>query len=389
MKVGLLGNMNNMMFALARLLRRSGVDAELMLYDEEFAHFHPSFDTYDIEYMSYTRQLSWGSGKRFLSTPARDVRDALAPYDVLVGCGLAPAYCSKVHRRLDIFIPYGGDLLLETRFRLVRPDHVPSVWAAAVAQRRGISQASVVHAPRTETFEERLQRLYGGERWFCGVPLVDAETYDPVTLRSHADQTHWSREFRRIRDDCDLVLMSAVRHFWGTTSNDPHRKGSETLFRGFKAFIDRRPEVRAKLVTLEYGRDVARSRKLVSELNIERHVAWLPQMARKDLMVGLSFADVVCAEFDVSFVESGSRYEALAAAKPLLAFRRGGSVDPDGRELYPILNANSPEAFAERIEEYVEDPAPHADSGLRGRKWYEDRVVTAAREKYLSYIGSG
>src|ERR1700722_16655794 len=103
--------MNNINFALARLLRRKGIDADVLLFDEEYEHFHPSSDSYDLEYAKYTRALGWGSGRQFLRTAGQVVRDDLSPYDVLIGCGLAPAYCCRAGRALDIFVPYGGDIV--------------------------------------------------------------------------------------------------------------------------------------------------------------------------------------------------------------------------------------------------------------------------------------
>jgi glycosyltransferase involved in cell wall biosynthesis len=389
-KVGLLGNMNNMLFAFARLLRRSGIEAELLLFDDEFPHFHPSSDSYDLGFMKFTRTLSWGSGRRFLPTARRVIRDDLSTYDILVGCGLAPAYCLKAGRQLDVFVPYGGDILVETMFRLVRPDTIPSVWAAALSQRRGISKARVIHMPYTNDFyERRLQRFSGrADRWLCGVPMVDSLTYDPATLHDSVDRTHWYHEFQQIRAANDLVLISTARHSWGRHALDQHRKGTDALLGGLSLSVRRHPRLRIVLVTLEYGDSVRRSKDLIEKFGITDRVAWFPQMARKDLMVGLSMADIVCGDFEIGWLESGTRYEALVSAKPLLAFRDDAKYAPRYEELYPMMNARSPESVADRIEEYVLNPDEHVAMGRRGRQWYERYVVQAALREYINYIDS-
>jgi glycosyltransferase involved in cell wall biosynthesis len=379
--------MNNMNFSLARLLRRRGVDASLLLFDDEFTHFHPSSDTYDLEFMRFCRSLDWGSGRRFLLASRQTIREDLSAFDVLIGCGLAPAYCLRAGRQLDVFIPYGGDLLIETTFRLVRPDAIPSVWAAVASQRRGMSRAKILHMPcANAVYEERVRR-YGGAmlRWSIGVPMVDPQIYDPSSIRTRVDRTHWYHEFMQVRSASDIVVMSTIRHSWGRDESDPHHKGTETLLRGLSLAIREHPHVKITLVTLEYGQDVQRSRSLIRDLGIAERVAWFPRMARKDLMVGMSLADIVCGEFGIGEFESGSRYEALVSAKPLLAFRDDAKYVQYDR-LYPLMNAHSPEGIRARINEYLANPAEYRVMGQQGRRWYEECVVEAALDKYLAYL---
>ena len=45
MKIGIIGNMNNSYFSLARYLRDEGYDCELLIFTDEPEHFDPSCDT--------------------------------------------------------------------------------------------------------------------------------------------------------------------------------------------------------------------------------------------------------------------------------------------------------------------------------------------------------
>ncbi|MBL9110231.1 MAG: hypothetical protein JNM74_13195, partial [Myxococcales bacterium] len=83
MKVALLGNMNNIFFATARHLRAAGVDAHLFLFDDTPAHFHPSQDSFSLEYQSYTTQLPYGTWQTFAQTPRDAILDAVRGYDFL------------------------------------------------------------------------------------------------------------------------------------------------------------------------------------------------------------------------------------------------------------------------------------------------------------------
>lgn len=391
MKVAFLGNMNNNHFAMVRFLRDRGVDAELLLYAGEIDHFHPSADTFALDYMSYTRQLAWGTSAQFNATSSRRVREDLKGYDILVGCGLAPAYCHKAGIALDIFKPYGDDIWGETFYRIVTPHLLPRVWRAAHAQRVGIAAARVVHMSKTNRlFEERLQQMRGsGERWFCGLPMVYTQQYSPDFLDRHAAKTHWAHEFAQIRRTHDLMILYSGRHCWGGSAEDPNQKGVDRLFEGFAQFRTRFPDVRAALVTLEYGPNVTQSKERIAALELENAVFWLPRMLRKDLMVGAAMADVVCAEFEHSWIASGILYEALAMAKPILAYRDDALYPSEYTELYPILNARSAAEIALRLEQFIADPEQCVRMGEVGREWYEEHVVEEAIGRYLRFFASG
>lgn len=386
MKVALLGNMNNNHFALVRYLRDRGIDAELLLYENEIAHFHPSCDTYDLGYMGYTRQLNWGASTSFLTTNAQTVAKDVAGYDVLIGAGMAPAYLNKAGIRLDIFAPYGGDLWVETKYRVVAPQRLASVWAAARSQRKGIRNAHVFHMGSTNEIYEREWERYRGtsERWLEGLPMVYSGSYQPEMLNKILTQTHWGNEFKAIRAESDLMVMYQGRHLWQTGTDDANHKGTQRFIRAWAELRRKRPNLRMRLVTLEYGRDVMASRKLIEELGIADTVVWMPKMFRKDLMAGVMLCDIVAAEFQHSWTMSGVMYEALVGSKPILA-HRNDALYP-GQHLYSIMNAREPDEITAQLEAYVNDPTPFVAMGRAGRDWYDHEISDRAVSKYETYI---
>ncbi|OPY15546.1 MAG: Glycosyl transferases group 1 [Syntrophus sp. PtaB.Bin001] len=388
MKVAFLGNMNNNHFAMARFLRDRGVDAEVLLFDNEIAHFHPLSDTYDLSYMDFCRQLVWGSLGSVLNTPCAQIKEDLASYDILIGCGLAPAWCNRIGFHLDIFVPYGDDLWKETFYRLVNPVRIAQSWMMVHYQRRGIPQSRVFHMDYTNDLYESQHRKYKGnsERWFMGLPMVYTGIYNPISVRQLSDRSHWWYEFKRFREQYELMVFLHVRHVWGGSPHDPNQKGIDKLLHGWALFKKKHPAIKAVLVTLEYGKDVHKSKKLIQELGIADSVAWMPMMYRKDLMVGLAMADIACSEFANSWICSGVLYESLAMGKPILAYRNDDLYKDYYPEFYPIMNANDPEGIAERLNEYLESPAAFKAMGEQGRQWYEKYIVEAVIGKYMRYI---
>ena len=66
MKIGIIGNMNNAYFSLARYLRDEGYDCELLILANEPAHFDPLNDTFSDDYTTYCKHVSWGEPADFL-----------------------------------------------------------------------------------------------------------------------------------------------------------------------------------------------------------------------------------------------------------------------------------------------------------------------------------
>jgi hypothetical protein len=215
LKVALLGNMNNNQFALARYLRDAGVDADLLLFDNEVGHFGPAADTFDLGYQRYCRTLEWGTPMGVVTTPKRTIAADLGPYDVIIGCGPAPAYCERIGRTLDVFVPYGGDLLELTQYALGRPEALHRRWHAVHLQRLGIRRSAIVHMAPCPMFEGRYAQLQPrSERWALGLPMIHLPTYDRSSIERHAAKTHWWSEFQRVREQHDVLLFAHARHVW-------------------------------------------------------------------------------------------------------------------------------------------------------------------------------
>jgi hypothetical protein len=323
----------------------------------------------------------------FLSTNKNIIQRDLEKYDILIGCGLAPAYTLKANRHLDIFNPYGGDIWTETFYRLLSPHIIPSTWQSVHYQRKAISMAKIFHMSKTNKNYESQYEKYRGRsvRWYEGMPMVYSPMYNSEMLEDFKSKTHWAEEFAKVRSQTEFMVISHMRHYWGS-NQDPATKGNDILLNGWKIFTNRHNKLNAKLILLEYGRDVYKSKKLIGELNLSESVAWFPLMYRKDIMYGLHLSDIVCGEFVNSWITGGVLYEGLVAGKPILAHRDEGNYFDKNPNLYPILNANSAEMIADRLEEYLYDSEKLKKYGEVGRTWYENEVVNKCIDKYENYI---
>lgn len=382
-RVCFLGNMNNNHFAMVRYLRDRGIDAYLLLFDDDVLHFSPFADSYTRDYMAYTRKLTWGSARKYINTTRTQIQKDLSSYDYIVGCGYAPAYCAKAKIILDVFIPYGGDIWILTSHKIVSMHNMLTYFMAVECQKKGIKKCKIWHMDNANEIYERQFRKLKGEcvRWYDGIPMLYHNQYVENDLDYMISRSHWGSDFVNIRRDNDLVVMSHMRHVWGK-EGDPESKGNNRLVEGWSIFCKKNKNLKCKLILLEYGKDVEKTKELITKLNLVDKIEWFPLMYRKDVMVGLKCSDVVCGEFVNSWYSSGIIYEGLVSEKPLLFFREENHKK--ACEQFPILNARYPQEISDRLEEFVQDREKWQCVGRKGVKWYEQNVVQAGLKHYLN-----
>lgn len=387
MKIAFVGNMNNWFFSVVRLLRDRGVDAHLFMAGNEGMMFHPSFDTFDLDYRDYTHDLPVGDPLALHSVSPHAIRSALAPYDLVVGCGAMPAFAEKAGFPLDVFWAYGSDLM-ELPFRhpgLPRRDTLRAFADVRFFQRRGIRR-SRAHVGIFELEHERALDRIGtqGVRTGIPVPPLYPKAFAPDRIAHTRKRSTWATEFERIRGGCDVLVYHAARHVWSSRTTPLNYKANDALLRGFARAQHAHPDVRMSMVCHEFGQDVLASKELCAQLGITRSVHWLPPMARKDVMCGVSQADIAATEFANSWNFSGVIAEALAVGVPVLQNRRDS--DYPSKDLYPMLHATNADDIALRLSEYVAAPDAARAKGAAAGAWFQREIMQAPLDRWEALL---
>jgi glycosyltransferase involved in cell wall biosynthesis len=384
MNVALIGNMNNNFFNFVRYLRDRGINADVLLIDNEFDHFSPTCDTFEKVNTDYVVQLTWGEGRSFLHTSAKVIEKDLNKYDFIIGCGYAPAFLEKIGKKLDIFIPYGGDLyglpfaqsfnnygddfsffqLLKNYKQIIR-DFI--YVRLRRNQRKGIRNASLISFPEFPQSLEWFDLLGVRNNFELGCPMIYDREY--LTIEKNYSRSKWYGKFKKIRQENELVVFHHSRHVWNSRPEHPANKGNHILIKGFAMFLKEHPDVNACLVLFEYGPDVGAGKALIHELEIENRVKWFPILPRKEVMIGLSQSDIGATTFHFGEYGGGAEWEILLAGKPLLAFLdKKQAVGP--KRKYPLINViPQPDAVAVALEQCNADKARMIKTGENGRNW--------------------
>ena len=390
MKIACIGNMNNTFFSIVRYIRDRGVDAHLLLLDKgEFPHFHPSRDSYDLEYQKFTKTLPWGNPIDFLKTPRERVRKSMEDYDFLIGCNSAPAFLRKIGRPLDIFIPFGGDIVENPFFKFYKnPEKQLNYLLFSRCQRAGIGNARYLSMDETNDDVEKIVRRLKikGKRLKMAAPFLYTPVYNPLAISGYYDRSSWYKEFKKIRENHDVIVFHHSRHIWKNVSDKISYKGNYKLVRGFALFLKGGTRSNPCLVMFEYGCDVSETKKLVSELGIERYVKWFPQIDRKEIMIGISLSDIGAGEFGMSWLSYGVIYEIMAMGKPVMHHREDGLYRGLYPELYPMIHANTQEEVARALTDYVSRKDYYKKMGEDARVWFQRYAVDQPINEYLGII---
>ena len=229
MKIGIIGNMNNMYFPLARYLADEGYDCDLLLFDYEPSHFHPSADTFQKEFNFKIKKLNWGDPAHFFRTQ-KQAKEDLKEYSFLIGNGTAPAFVNRMGRVLDLFIPYGEDLYIWPFAPLVHPLRQIPYIGLAWHQFKGIQRCPFILFDKTSpAFEKVFQKLrYTGKRIVSPPPLFYYKEYEKE-LGRHAATNPYFNLLNQLRAENDLLVLQHIRQFWRRYRDKWHMKGNDLL----------------------------------------------------------------------------------------------------------------------------------------------------------------
>jgi glycosyltransferase involved in cell wall biosynthesis len=387
--------MNNNFFILTRYLRDFGYDAHLFYFDEN-DHFFPHNDTFSLDYQNYSTLLTW----RGLYDSVEEIRQQLKGFDLIIGCGVAPRLCELAGIKMHIMYPYGGDIynvmLYEgnikkeilfhyVKSRLKKYFGINVKWhendyryaMEILYQLNGIKKADYIISPRTnDEFDYFFDKFDLRNKLINNTfPLLYKPLYDQDTIKEFFHRSHWFEEFKKIREDNDLIVFHHTRHIWKTPKNPFENKANDRLIRAFAKFVSVRKDIKPKLILMEYSRDFTHSRRLIKELGIEKYVQWFPKLPRKEIMIGISMCDVGATEFENSWISGGVISEFLAMKKIFIGYRNDELYFPYFDSLYPILNARTEEDIYQRLVEFADNSKYYEMLGSEAYNWFVEHLI--------------
>jgi glycosyltransferase involved in cell wall biosynthesis len=391
MRIALIGNQNNNLNVLTRYLRDYGYDAHLMQYHHEPPHFKPECDTFGNEYLEYSHVLDWGTYKSYFTNSSNSIAKSLEAYDFLIGSRLAPAFAMKARRKLNIFVPSGGEIWTLPFFAGWKPTELLKYLAFSKIQKKAIQQyvEQLVFDYTNEEVEAKVKALgfTTSNRIVSNPPFLYLPEYNEESLLKNSDKCVHQKLFKEIRSKHDLVIFHHSSHWWKNIPEAYHHdKGNDRLFKGFAEFIKKNPTVKACIATVKYGPDAENSMKLCSELGISEKVIWLPHMTRKEIMMGILMSDIVAGEFKNSWFSYGAIFEGLALKKTVMHYREDNRYTDRPEGLYPMMTARYSEDISNVLNNYIKNPGHFKNIGEQGYDWFVKYAINEPLKKIVQLI---
>jgi glycosyltransferase involved in cell wall biosynthesis len=390
-RVAFFGNIANVHFRLAHLLRERGaIDAHVFIGDSAAPNWRPEVDDPSLAdgYPDWIHFGHWVNARSVLRPRTSALARELSAFDLVVASGVGPVFAQHAGTPW-VFLATGGDLTVKP-FPLTFWRWYPS-WArrfaqvvAGAHQRAAIRSADRVLAQPFAPMVDALDRL--------GVPEASrSHQYFPLPV----DLDRFSPDGPVADEpvDSDFVVFHPSRLVLDDSPKMRRTgqwKGNDILLRGFARFVRSGVCERPRLVLVDQAASRARDEalRLIDDLDLADHVHWVEPadgvlLTQPEMAAHYRRADVVAVEFGIGWFGYVA-LEGAACGRPVVCH----IDEPVMRLLYPwhpIQNAEDEVQVGERLAELAASPERRRAVGARSREWIEEfHAPDALAERYLA-----
>ena len=322
---------------------------------------------------------------------AIEIKNIFGGFDRVITSGYGLAIFTKGGIKADIFFPYSMGIEGVNRFYAPKwPNLISRLvfeWGRCrqLAELRRVKNILTGGMGGTENMLESKKLAYNT----ISAPMVYIERSLPDKIEDC--------QIQRIADDLvkyDFTVLMHSSLVWNAKSCETCRtysKNNHWLLYAFKIIIDQRPKISSKLFFLEYGPDVANTKQLVSELELEKYVIWIPKTSRKNLMWLIRKVTLGVGEFIEAprTLWGGTGWEILASGRPLLQ----GFFYEDGEfeRLYgypepPLLKVRCQEDVIRHLLAMADNPEKAKRTGQESRDWFHRYNGNSLAIKWLEIL---
>lgn len=156
-----------------------------------------------------------------------------------------------------------------------------------------------------------------------------------------------------------LTIFHPTSHSW-------RLKGNNIFIKGFAKFVKNHS---ATLIIVDWGEDVERTKELINSLEISSHVKIINTLDKKGMQEYYNSCDVVADQFILGSMGTIS-LETLLNGKPLLTSINENDYLNVYDNIPPVLNAKTEEQICQQLE-LAMDKKTRENIGTKGKKWYQ------------------
>lgn len=190
-------------------------------------------------------------------------------------------------------------------------------------------------------------------------------------------------KIQKIKRDyqADILLICPLRHDWAIKGTDIHIRALPE--------IKKRVNQRVKLLLVNWGMELAKSRQLINELGCHENIHWLEPLSRKRLIDFMLATDVVLDQMALPHF-GATAPQAIAVGTPVIMSYKPESTAWIISEQAPIIPAFTPEDVVEGVIQAL-DPVWREKYKKQAAHWiatqhHTDRIVSEHLRIYKTLI---
>jgi len=296
-KIHLYGNVLNNGYYLGRILTNLGYNVTLFL--DKHSPFDQDYPWWENAALNQGNLPSWIKFYNFKpnyifpSPKEREMIKDFSEADIALVCGYGPIVAGKAKVPF-VFYSYGEDLniadtfrglkrVFNQAFRFKRPSGIIKYLTIGIAQRFYLKRAEFI-----------------GIAMGYQLPYLKAlglmEKYRMIRLVYDFKNFHFNATEQLLNkySAFDRVYFMISRHVWSSLWRESV-KGNDKFIRAFATYVKcHSPNVR--LVLIDKGADVPKSKQLITQLGIEEHVEWVPEMNKDGIKSYLALKNLIVVD---------------------------------------------------------------------------------------------
>ena len=396
--IAFVDNINHNLFVMARYFKDLNCNVSLYLIPNDTnKHFHPKADTFNtISKYDWIKTFpSDYSPISIINIKKNKIYNEFKDFDYVIACGMSIGLLHASKIKVDIFLPYGADICnlpflphYKNLFHFI-PRFFYSLIRGNI-QSNGIKNCKIILCPPYGVIKNSLKKLK-----IDNVSCITSRLYMP----EYEGIENYNSEQWDFMNDKDFKVFSHTRHLWKTNSEhiysspirDFSKKGgvkrNDILIKAFARIVRKKLFNNPILILFEYGADVLFSKRLIKELNIEKHVKWMPLMEKKYIFFGLKKATFVVDQFRLSSPSAGVTQEGLSFNIPTITNTGGSHEDPnDPHYQVPLLHATNEKEVYNHFYDYYKNPNNHQKIIEQSKVWCEKNLGINLAKKQLNIL---
>tara|TARA_R110002049_G_scaffold15822_5_gene64201 strand:+ start:40486 stop:41952 length:1467 start_codon:yes stop_codon:yes gene_type:complete len=195
-------------------------------------------------------------------------------------------------------------------------------------------------------------------------------TYVPHPINESHNQKNDLDKHLYEKHKSKFVIYHPARHDWSSKRDLHWDKGNDIFLEGFSDFTNK-TNADTKLILVEWGRHVEKSKTLIKHLNIEKYIEWIDPQPHTLMMSYIRTSHIVADQFSIGAFGS-IMPKSLMAGTPCMIYLETTLLEWCFPNPPPVLNCSNSDEVSNLLCKYYENPNLLKKVSKKGVEWYNN-----------------